>query len=95
MKTKEVLHPRSDAPRKGLPGFIYSMNSLSPVPIVGSYRNDEVVVVHGYEIRRAPGKEENAGFTISTVSPVESAEEKAKIERLLRERGFGQAIEFW
>lgn len=94
-KTREVIHPRSDMPRKGLPGFTYSMNSLNPVPIVGGYNNDALIVVHGYEIKRGPGKGENSSFTISTVSLIENEEEINKIKNLLVERGFEQPIEFW
>lgn len=94
MKTREVLHPRTELPRRG-PGFIYSMNRMDPVPIIGGYENDSRIVVHGYEIKRFPGKEENAGYTVSLVSPVEIDAEKKKIKGILKSIGLTQTIEFW
>lgn len=92
---REVVHPRSDMPRKELPGFIYSMNSMNPVPIIGGYENDIRIVVHGYEIKRFPGKDGNSGYTISLVSPVEKEAEKKEIMKMLKSRGITQKIEFW
>jgi hypothetical protein len=95
MEIRQVVHPRSDMPKQGLTGFIYSMNSLVPTPIVGSYDHGETIVVHGYETKRGPGKDDYLGHTISLVELIEKEEDKKAISEMLRGRGFKQSIEFW